>query len=263
MPELPEVETVVQTLRNKILHQSILRIDSYKPETVVLLEPFRAFSITAIERRGKYIIICGPQSEKVIIHLRMTGRLTESPTHSQFIRATIYTDKHILQFEDMRRFGRIIFTRSNTINTLPGIKKLGPEPWDSVLDKTFSKYLKTSSKTVKSFLLDQSKIAGIGNIYADESCFHAGIKPGRKANSLNLKEAHRLLYAIRYIFKKAIYLRGTTFAHFIDANGKKGGNREYLAVYGRKHQACLRCGTVLTTKKLQGRTTVYCEVCQQ
>lgn len=263
MPELPEVETVVQTLRAKILNQTILQIDSHKPETVSLLQPFHPFKINAIERRGKYIIICGEKSEKVIIHLRMTGRLTESPTHTKFVRATVHTNKHVLQFEDMRRFGRITFTYSDSINALPGIKHLGPEPWDQKLDQTFSKQLKKSTKTVKSFLLDQTKIAGIGNIYADESCFYAGIKPSRKANSLKPKEAKTLLYAIRYILSKAIHLRGTTFAHFIDANGKKGSNREYLAVYGRKNQVCIRCGTLLITKKLQSRTTVYCEHCQQ
>lgn len=263
MPELPEVETVVQTLRTKILNQKITKLVSHKPETVVLTEPFHPFTITAIERRGKYIIICGPQAEKLIIHLRMTGRITESATQAQFVRATIYTDKYVLQFEDMRRFGRIIFVIKNNLDDLPGIKNLGAEPWNSSLDKTFPKQLKVSSKTVKSFLLDQSKIAGIGNIYADESCYHARILPTRKSNSLTAKEARRLLYAIRYILTKAIYLRGTSFAHFIDANGKKGGNLEYLAVYGRKKKACFQCGNELTTKKLQGRTTVYCSHCQQ
>lgn len=263
MPELPEVETVVQTLKVKILNQKLIKLVSRKPETVVLMEPFKAFTITAIERRGKYIIICGPHAEKIIIHLRMTGRITESPTNPQFVRATLYTDKHILQFEDMRRFGRIIFTKNDNIKDLPGIKNLGAEPWDDSLDRVFPKQLKASSKNIKSFLLDQSKIAGIGNIYADESCYHARILPTRKAHSLTTKEAKRLLYSIRYILTKAIYLRGTTFAHFIDADGKKGGNLEYLAVYGRKKKPCFHCGNELTTKKLQGRTTVYCSYCQQ
>lgn len=263
MPELPEVETVVQTLKVKILNQKLIKLVSLKPETVVLMARFKPFTITAIDRRGKYIIIIGPSNEKVIIHLRMTGRITEKPTHPQFVRAMIHTDKHILQFEDMRRFGRIIFTINNSIENLPGIKNLGPEPWDSILDTTFTKQLKNSSKNVKSFLLDQSKIAGIGNIYADESCYHARILPTRKAHSLTTKEAKRLLYSIRYILTKAIYLRGTTFAHFIDADGKKGGNLEYLAVYGRKKKPCFHCGHELTTKKLQGRTTVYCSYCQQ
>ncbi len=263
MPELPEVETVVQTLREKITKQEITRIESYKPETVILLKPFHPFKAIAIERRGKYIIICGPHNEKIIIHLRMTGRLTESPSQEKFIRATIHTTKHALHFEDMRRFGRITFTINKKIDDLPGIIKLGPEPWNPILDKTFFLELQKSSQTIKSFLLDQTKIAGIGNIYADESCFHAGILPTRKSNSLQKTEASKLLYAIRYILKKAIYLRGTSFAHFIDANGKKGNNLEFLAVYGRKKSACFKCKTLLTHQKLQGRTTIYCTTCQK
>ncbi len=263
MPELPEVETVVQTLRDKITQQEITKIKSYKPETVILLEPFHPFKVTEIERRGKYIIICGQHDEKIIIHLRMTGRLTESPSQEKFIRATIYTTKHDLHFEDMRRFGRITFTINKKIEDLPGISKLGPEPWDTSLDTKFFPELQKSTQTIKSFLLDQTKIAGIGNIYADESCFHARILPTQKSNSLTKKEASRLLYAIRYILKKAIHLRGTSFAHFIDANGKKGNNLEFLAVYGRKKLACLKCKTPLTHQKLQGRTTIYCTTCQK
>lgn len=263
MPELPEVETVVQTLREKIMGQEITQIKSYKPETVILLEPFQPFEVVAIERRGKYIIICGSHDQKIIIHLRMTGRLTESPSQEKFIRATIYTTKHKLHFEDMRRFGRIVFTVNKKIEYLPGINKLGPEPWAPVLDTTFFPALQKNTQTIKSFLLDQTKIAGIGNIYADESCFHAGILPTRKSNSLQKAETNKLLYAIRYILKKAIYLRGTSFAHFIDANGKKGNNLEFLAVYGRKKSACLKCKTLLTHQKLQGRTTIYCTTCQK
>lgn len=263
MPELPEVEIVVQTLREKITKQEITKVASYKPETVVLLEPFHSFRVNTIERRGKYIIICGLHDEKIIIHLRMTGRLTESPSQERFIRATIYTTKHALHFEDMRRFGRITFTINKKIDDLPGIRKLGPEPWDPILNTRFFPELQKSAQTVKSFLLDQTKIAGIGNIYADESCFHAGILPTRKSNSLKQSEASKLLYAIRYILKKAIHLRGTSFAHFIDANGKKGNNLEFLAVYGRKKSACLKCKTPLTHQKLQGRTTIYCTTCQK
>lgn len=263
MPELPEVETIVQTLRQKIGHHKITKLASYKPETVVELQPFHPFKITQITRRGKYIVITGPKDERLIIHLRMTGRLTEKPDQPRFVRAIVHTDKLTLSFEDMRRFGRIVYTINSDINCLPGINKLGPEPWDPVLNKNFYQLIHKSKKPIKTLLLDQSFLAGIGNIYADESCFHAGIAPTRIANSLTKRETKVLLHSIRYILTKAIYLRGTSFAHFIDANGKKGKNLEYLAVYGRKGLPCLKCTNPLTNKKIQGRTTVFCQFCQQ
>lgn len=263
MPELPEVETVVRTLREKVLGHTILKLENLSPNTVVEDQPFIPFEVCSVSRRGKYIVISGPKRQHITIHLRMTGRLIAVPTHSRFVRAIIHTDRHQLHFEDMRRFGRIIYTTQSTINDLAGIRNLGPEPWDEILNTTWYPTIHRSHKAIKTFLLDQTKIAGIGNIYADESCFHAHILPQRLASTLTKKEAAILLNSVRYILNKAICLRGTSFAHFIDTDGKKGSNIEFLMVYGRKKLPCIVCKRALCSQKLQGRTTVYCTQCQK
>ncbi len=260
MPELPEVETIVRSLRSKILGQHLLEIKKFKPETVAYRVPFVPLRIEEISRRGKYIILAGADNE-VIIHLRMTGRLYEKPESQRFIRAQLVFDNTALYFEDMRRFGRIVYCRIN--NPDPGLKALGPEPWDTILDEIFHPALQRSKKPIKNFLLDQTKIAGIGNIYADESCFHAHISPLRFCNKITKAETKTLLNSIRYILEKAVILRGTTFAHFIDADGKRGSNYEFLKVYGRKGAKCLHCGHILKNTKVAGRTTVYCPYCQK
>lgn len=261
MPELPEVQTVIETMRPKLLGYRLREIISHNNATVIYQDDFSPFVINNIVRRGKYIILLGEDSA-LTIHLRMTGRLLEQPVHERFVRAELVFDHLTLHFEDMRKFGRITFVRSTTVDQLPGVKNLGPEPWDGLLDQELSKQLKRSKSNLKTFLLKQENVAGIGNIYADEICFHAKLHPERNTNSLSNNEARRLLYSIRYILDKAITLRGTSFAHFIDANGKKGNNFEHLHVYGRKGETCHRCSTTLTTKKVHGRTTVYCKHCQ-
>ncbi len=261
MPELPEVETVVRSLKPKIVGHHLLEIKKFKPETVVYRAPFIPLHIHQVLRRGKYILLKGNNDFQVSIHLRMTGRLYEKPKSKKFVRAELVFDHLKLYFEDMRRFGRIVYSTTNDPD--PGLKALGPEPWDRVLDKSFYLQLQKSKKPIKSFLLDQTKIAGIGNIYADESCFHAHISPLRPCNAITRIKANTLLNSIRYILEKAIILRGTTFAHFVDADGKKGGNYEFLKVYGRKGKTCLVCHHKLKNTKVAGRTTVYCPYSQK
>lgn len=261
MPELPEVETVVKTLAPKLLGHRLKALEAVNTKTVELLSPFRAFRIENIWRRGKYILLLG-ENCLVSIHLRMTGRLLETPTHLKHVRAKLIFDNFTLSFEDLRKFGRIVFAQNIKISSLPGIKHLGPEPWDDNLTEFFTQKAKRAKTSLKTFLLNQKNLAGIGNIYADEICFHAKTNPLRLANSLTKKEIAVLLNSTKYILTKAIALRGTTFAHFIDANGKKGNNFEYLKVYGRKGKNCFQCNQILHTKKVQGRTTVYCTNCQ-
>ncbi|MBI4836558.1 MAG: bifunctional DNA-formamidopyrimidine glycosylase/DNA-(apurinic or apyrimidinic site) lyase [Candidatus Abawacabacteria bacterium] len=262
MPELPEVETVVQTLRPKLIDQQLTAIQALNSATVVYKNPFEPFIIKNIVRRGKYIILMG-DDHFLTIHLRMTGRLLEKATNKKFIRAILAFTNSSLHFEDMRKFGRIVFATGIELEALPGIRNLGPEPWQEQLDKSFYQQLQRSNATIKSFLLNQKNIAGIGNIYADEICFHAYINPLTVSKSITASIAKRLLNSIRYILNKAITLRGTTFAHFIDADGKKGNNFEYLQAYGRKGKSCFRCNTPLTTIKIHNRTTVYCPACQK
>ncbi len=262
MPELPEVETVVKTLMPKLLGHILTKIEARYGATVQLLAPFKPFTIIHILRRGKYIVLSGKEST-VTIHLRMTGRLREKSPNPKHVRAQLVFDHLILDFEDLRKFGRIVYTNETQLESLPGIKLLGPEPWDPNLSTHLHQKAQRANSAIKTFLLNQKNIAGIGNIYADEICFHAKINPLRKANSLTQKELAILINSTKYILEKAITLRGTTFAHFIDANGKKGNNFEYLRVYGRKGKECLVCQQTLSTKKVQGRTTVYCRNCQK
>lgn len=262
MPELPEVETVVTTLRSKLIGQKLQKIKPISPSSVILLNKFSIFVVKEILRRGKYIILKGT-NELLTIHLRMTGRLLEVPVHPHFVRAQLLFENVTLNFEDMRKFGRIVFAKNLSLEQFPGLNNLGPEPLQQNFGNLLAPKLRKASVALKTFLLNQKNIAGIGNIYADEICFHAKISPFRTTSSLTKKEQQQLFESIQFILKKAIKLRGTTFAHFVDANGKKGNNFEYLQVYGRRGKLCFICNKPLLSKKLQGRTTVYCGTCQK
>jgi formamidopyrimidine-DNA glycosylase len=204
----------------------------------------------------------------MIVHLGMTGTLTLArpadprAIHTHFVMDL--DDGSELRYRDPRRFGRLLLGTPAQLSQSGALPKLGPEPLARNFPESgFSASLRRSGRQVKSALLDQAIVAGCGNIYADEACFLARVKPIRRGTSLGQREAARLALALQLVMRAAIRLRGSSFSDFRDGFGAKGEAHEALFVYGRGGLPCVRCGATLRQTRVGGRTTVYCQRCQR
>lgn len=274
MPELPEVETVRRMLASSIVGRTILAIEERDFPGVMgdltIAEASAALAgaeITAVERRAKYLFIRLDTDDALIVHLRMTGRLLVVPAAAAPIRfehlAIKLNGDLALRFGDQRKFGRVLLARPEMIAALS--RRLGPEPLSaSLTGPQLYARLQRHQANIKSILLNQHVIAGLGNIYVDEALFLAGIHPLRAAASLTDDEASRLLRAIRRVLRQAIANQGTTFSSFENPYGERGNNADALLVYGKGKTGlpCPRCGTLLTRLVIGGRGTTVCPRCQ-
>jgi formamidopyrimidine-DNA glycosylase len=281
MPELPEVETVVRDLRPQLTGRSIqsvrltrdpsirTRLVRY-PSSAQFVRRLRGRVITSVERRGKYIVMpLDNNGKRFIVHLGMTGHLRvwepeEAPVKHTHFRAVLDSGLE-LRYDDPRQFGRLLLgTQEDLIAARAFPARLGPEPIHGDLTEAeFETMIKARRRPVKSALLDQSFLAGVGNIYADEACFRAGIRPSRWTHRLTVRERRGLYAAIQDVLENSIAARGSSVINYVDAFGVRGTNQEKLLVYGRSGQPCLRCGTLLQGTRLAGRGTVYCRTCQR
>ena len=276
MPELPEVETIVRQLKEQIVDKVIKKIDILRPDQWKLNQPEqveRALNhqrIIDISRRAKFILINFKSGCRLIIHLRMTGKLIWSPGKpeiNKFTRSIFYfSDGSSLEFNDTRALGSLIFL--NCGEEYPSLKKLGVEP---LSDDWRLKYLKSicqkSTLTMKDFLLDQNKIAGIGNIYANEILFRAGIHPKRRVNTLSEEEIEKLFNFIPKVLELAVQKMGTTLGNKVSdyrsVYNVEGEFQNILAVYGREGKPCLKCGNLIVRIKQKDRSSFVCEHCQK
>lgn len=220
--------------------------------------------ISRITRRGKYLIFSLDNGKKAAFHLRMTGRLLYFPASSPPPRHTTLVlklkDGGELQMEDSRKFGTVhLFER----NPPPGLARLGPEPWDKQALKSLQTAGKKRKAPVKALLLDQTVLAGLGNIYTDEALFAAGIDPARPAKTLSPEDWENLYNAVCRVLEEGLAHRGTSRRDYVDGQGEPGTHQDYLRVYGRKRQPCPRCGRPLIYRRVAGRGTHYCPSCQQ
>lgn len=271
MPELPEVETIVRGLRDKIIGRSFAGVTILWPRQVVTLSPdeFTAHllgqHVLDLNRRGKYLVFQLTQ-EVLLIHLKMTGRLYVTDNDAQitpedrWVRAVFGLDNgYELCFSDARKFGRLYLAKQ--VDEVIGA--LGPEPLsDDFTPEVLRSLLSRRQTTIKSLLLDQRAVAGIGNIYADETLWQARIDPRRKANTLSDKEIGRLHTAIRFVLQKGIDYEGASVNWYRKADGDKGNSQNYFNVYDRAGELCTRCGTSLTKIRLGQRGTHFCPTCQ-
>ncbi len=266
MPELPEVETVAKEIRELIIGKAIDEIQaiwhkSFDNQSNV---PLSGQLIKHIGRKGKYLSIILDKTS-LIIHLRMTGQLlfksdinNDSDTH---IRAKIlFTDGTALFFKDTRKFGRIYHVGdANDI-----LYKIGIDAVDPELDVNSFKQLVNKYRIgIKSFLLDQDKIAGVGNIYADESLFRAGIHPASITNSVPVKKIQALYDHLSDILHTAIDNMGSTISDYRDSYGNSGNNQKFFRVYQRTGEPCVACETPISKTKIAGRGTHFCPKCQK
>lgn len=273
MPELPEVETVRRTLEKNICGKEIESVQIYNDDVLdgVSSADFKTLLIgnrvDAVDRRGKYLIFCLADGNRLILHLRMTGRavyFNEKPLIDRHCHVIIgFKNGGGIYYQDVRRFGRFCPIGSGG-KTEKGLQSLGPEPFDRKFTVNYVREGFHGRRCpVKARLLDQHFIAGIGNIYADEILFEARVYPEKYCDELTNCQMKRIKKAAEKILAKAVEHRGTTFSDYRDGNGEAGEHADYLKVFHRDGQPCPVCGTVIEKIKCGGRTTSFCPKCQK
>jgi formamidopyrimidine-DNA glycosylase len=276
VPELPETETIARDLNAMVAGAYIsdvlvLRADVLRSATAdEFVHRLRGEMIVQVWRRAKLIIIDLENADAIVVQPRFTGALLVetapddiSARDRAYITLTLdLADGRRLHYRDIRRLGTVALLRRAELRAY--LSDIGPEPLDPELTpERFSASLR-SSQAIKKVLMDQRVVAGVGNIYANEACWLAGIDPSRPAASLGAGEGTALLDAIRSVLTASIAVRGTSFRDYVDASGGRGGFVPFLQAYGRGGQPCSRCGTALVdSSAIDGRTTVFCWRCQR
>lgn len=272
MPELPEVETVVRTLRPDIVGRAVKGVRVGKHPLRNPWQPswnrlIARCNIVSVHRRGKWILLelSRPQY-RLIVHLGMTGRLLIQdakipPALHTHLVFTLDKDEE-LRYHDPRRFGSVTLASTQGSHRFPEEAELGPEPFDITLDELCESLMK-SSRAIKGILLDQSVIAGVGNIYADESLHEARIDPRRQGRSLARHEIGTLRRAIVKVLRRAIETKGSTIANFYYGDDESGGFQHEFKAYGRTDEPCYRCRKPIKCIRLAGRSTHFCGNCQR
>ena len=270
MPELPEVETIARGLANAVLGKTVDAATVFRPK-VVLPEPERFVReiagecVTAVGRRGKFVVLQLHSDKQLVVHLRMTGRLivqgagTANPEPYTNVLLT-FDDGTRLCFADVRQFGRMRLAMPEEA----WAGEVGIEPLSSDFSlERFSSLLDGRTTPIKVFLLDQRRVAGIGNIYACEALWDARIRPSRPAGALSKQARRRLHSSIQDVLRRAIEMRGTSVDDYVDAEGLRGGFQNVLSVYSRSGQDCSRCKRPIVRTVLAQRGTWWCRTCQK
>ncbi len=262
MPELPEVETVVRGLQSTIVGESIADLEVPWEKSLVANDPYESIVgklITYVHRRAKYIVIQFDIGA-LVVHLRMTGKLTPVFPEKHVTVILHFESGRTLYFQDTRKFGRMEYTD----NPEELLEHIGPEPLsDQFTTQVFYKMLTGKNRLIKPLLLDQSFLAGLGNIYVDEALFQAGIQPLSIASSIPKERSIRLHSAIQSILAESIKAQGTTVLNYSHGDNQSGTYQAALQVYGRKDQPCLVCDTPIIKIKMGQRGTHYCAQCQK
>jgi formamidopyrimidine-DNA glycosylase len=292
IPELPEVETIVRDLRSQIMGRLITGLvlrekalnHLLKTSSDKFYQGIMNQTIITIVRKGKYIIMPLSNNNVLVFHLGMTGKLWvyETPDVELVDQLTgdEYVDKHThilmelidpageeeeleLHFNDVRLFGNVWLVENvQDIDNVdvPGLRELGPDALGVSAD-IFAKIL-NSKRPVKAILLDQTKIAGVGNIYADEACFYAGVHPAARGTSLKEDKAIKLWFAIKTVLKQGIKYRGSSTSDYTTPDGSAGFYQNHHHVYQKNGMPCIECGITIEKIKLAGRSTHFCPNCQ-
>ncbi|HTA44532.1 MAG TPA: bifunctional DNA-formamidopyrimidine glycosylase/DNA-(apurinic or apyrimidinic site) lyase [Bryobacteraceae bacterium] len=262
MPELPEVETVVRTLRPAIIGRRILNAEFGQLRVLIgsplkTAKALRGRRIEGVERYGKFIAIRLDHGY-LVVHLGMTGKLLIDAPQTKWTHAVFTLDRGVLHYDDQRQFGRIEYGTQ-----LPErVAALGPEPLEITLDD-FASRVKARHAPIKAVLLNQAVVRGVGNIYADEALFRAGVHPKRVADSLRLGRIEHVYNAMREVLAEAIESRGSSVSNYVDAEGRKGSFQLSHRVYRRTGQPCTKCGARIKRILVAQRGTHFCPKCQK
>jgi formamidopyrimidine-DNA glycosylase len=270
MPELPEVETIRRHLEQVLpgrTIEAVSHLDSRLVKHSAL--PYEAMrsrlpglTVSGVEREGKFLLVRFVTGEGLVLHLGMSGRLViveRARPYAPHTHLALAVGSEEVRLIDPRRFGRVAWS---TGLCLPGVT-LGIDPLSDAFGAgTLLNLFKGRRVALKTALLNQRLIAGLGNIYADEALYAARLSPGRSAGSLRQAEAQVLAEAIKAVLRESLEHRGTSFSDYVDALGHPGSNQDYLKVYGRASQPCPRCGTMIARVVIGGRSSHYCPCCQ-
>ncbi len=272
MPELPEVETVRRTLAPAVgatirgAWDSGKGLHMHRKPPRAALRNLAGAEITAIRRHGKYLLIDTNGPRTLLVHLGMTGRLLitdHASPRAKHTHVVLDLGDRDLRFVDARRFGQFDVIVRGAERGVPALAELGPDPLIDGIDvAALLAQARRRKTTLKAFVLDQGVLAGVGNIYASEALWRAKLRPTTRANKLTAASCARLADAIREVLEHALTKGGTSLRDFVDAAGAAGENADYLWVYGRAGEPCLRCKTKIRRTVLQGRATYYCPTCQ-
>lgn len=276
MPEMPEVEIIRQHLDNRLAGKRIKSVEIMLPRQLKWPASVEQFShlccgpeIEAMERRGKYLLLRLAGEIRIVFHLRMTGSLVYVGAGQEYenahLRAVFYLeDGSRLCFADIRTFGVIYGLKPGELDMVKGLREMGPEPLSPEFTAEYLEGIaRKGNAPIKNLLLDQRKIGGIGNIYADEALFLAHVHPKRLAGSLSHEECQKLWQAVNQVIEAGIKDGGTTFRDYRNGEGGKGSHQEHLYVYHRQGEPCRECGVLIEYTKVAGRGTHYCPMCQR
>lgn len=274
MPELPEVETIKRTLDPKLTGHTIISATVLFPGVIGNPSPdqfvagLKNARVQGIRRRGKFLLIELSSAKTLLIHFRMTGRLLYHPAKTAPLNHVHVVfdldDGGQLHFMDIRKFGRLWLLPNMALNQHSTLSALGREPLEEEFTREFLRLELRHHKTrIKSLLLDQRFIAGLGNIYADEALHLAGLHPEKTARDLSPVEITRLHRAIQRVLQDGIDHHGTTLRDYVDATGLAGRHQDYLKVHRRAGLPCPVCGTKISRTKVGGRSTHFCPCCQR
>jgi formamidopyrimidine-DNA glycosylase len=273
VPELPEVETIRRDLASSIEGERVRGCEVYLPRLITCpgcdeyCARLKGARIEAVGRRGKYLVFSLDRPWEWIVHLGMTGALlldeegSPEPKHTHIVLRL--TRPRILRYVDPRTFGESAVVPAGDYSALKGLASMGPEPLErSFTVRALARALATSAK-VKSALMDQRRVAGIGNIYADEVLFRARIDPARPANTLDDEELARLHRAIKQVLRAAVEKRGSSVTDYVDASGRPGSFQLSHQVYRREGEPCPACGEPIRRRVIAGRSNHWCPTCQK
>ncbi|OGH05932.1 MAG: DNA-formamidopyrimidine glycosylase [Candidatus Levybacteria bacterium RBG_13_35_9] len=288
MPELPEVETIRIGLQKYLVGHKILNVDvKLKRIFTGSAKQIMGAKITSVERFGKGLVINLDNGFCIAVHIKLTGQLIYNDlafvrnrnTHlsqskvgtlpNKFTHIIFKLDKGaFIYYNDIRQFGWIKIVKKDDLKTLPFFKDLGPEPLPSsgqapLTFEQFKNILSKSSISVKVLIMDQKRIGGVGNIYANDALFLAGIDPRRKAKDLSLQEAKKLFDAILTVLKNGLKYGGASELTFVNAFGEEGKYQNHFLAYGKKGEKCSTCGGIIQKIFLGGRGTFFCPACQR
>jgi len=275
MPELPEVETVARDLREAVVGRTVRRVEVVTRGDVIrhpLPEAFAAgltgARIDSVDRIGKFLLCPLSTGDELVVHLGMTGHLLvcapDAPLAPHTHIRAVLDDGRELRYDDARRFGRVLLGSRDALRAAGVLPSLGVDPLtEGFTAAHLDAMLRRTTRTLKAALLDQRGIAGLGNIYVDEVCHLARVRPTRRCHRLTRAQRRAIYDAIPVILHKAIANRGSSVDDYRDVWNAQGSMQEQLQVYGRGGEPCFRCGAVLRRTVIGGRTTVYCASCQR
>ncbi|MCL5091001.1 MAG: bifunctional DNA-formamidopyrimidine glycosylase/DNA-(apurinic or apyrimidinic site) lyase [Patescibacteria group bacterium] len=279
MPELPEVETIRLGLKKNLVGHKIEDLDVRLPKIISGdTTSIIGAKVKAIRRIGKGLIIDLDNGYSIAVHIKLTGQLIyrdektkNLPLSKERVGELPNKQTHlifaldkgaILYYTDLRRFGWVKIVKTEEVKNLPFFKEMGPEPFKDLTLEKFKEIISKVKGPIKPLLMDQKKIGGIGNIYANDGLFDAGIDPRRKANTLSDEEIKKLYNSILKVLKRGLEFGGASELNFVNSLGQDGKYQEHFLVYARKGKKCLRCGGTVEKIYLGGRGTFFCPACQ-